>query len=335
MAEVKIAAGSGGGSISIKGPSSSGSDVDVLDTSGNLTISGTSTLTGNVTSGKVTTSGQVDINNSTANAVGDLDDPADYGLVLRGPSTTGQGTGIAFTNDDLSAVGSAICHIDNGSNNIGHLAFYTSKTSNTPVENVRITQEGFLKVKGDYADYRGVDNNYHELLGDGAGNVTLVVQAGSSSGKGMNCYVNSDDTDDWYFAGYSLSTSSYRLYMWSNGNLVNNNNSYGSLSDIKLKENIVDASSQWNDIKNLKVRKFNFKDNPSKPMLGLVAQEAETVSPGLVDEIKDIDADMKELGTTTKSIKYSVLYMKAIKALQEAMAKIETLETKVAALEAG
>ena len=36
-----------------------------------------------------------------------------------------------------------------------------------------------------------------------------------------------------------------------------------------------------------------------------------------------------------KSFKYSVLYMKAIKALQEAMAKIETLETKVAALEAG
>ena len=36
---------------------------------------------------------------------------------------------------------------------------------------------------------------------------------------------------------------------------------------------------------------------------------------------------------TTKSVKYSVLYMKAVKALQEAMARIETLETKVAALE--
>jgi len=35
-----------------------------------------------------------------------------------------------------------------------------------------------------------------------------------------------------------------------------------------------------------------------------------------------------------KSVKYSVLYMKAIKALQEAITKIETLETKVAALEA-
>ena len=34
-----------------------------------------------------------------------------------------------------------------------------------------------------------------------------------------------------------------------------------------------------------------------------------------------------------KTVKYSVLYMKAIKALQEAMAKIETLETKVKTLE--
>ena len=48
MSEIKLPAASGGGSISIKGPASSGSDVDLLDTSGNLAISGTSTLTGNV-----------------------------------------------------------------------------------------------------------------------------------------------------------------------------------------------------------------------------------------------------------------------------------------------
>ena len=64
--EVKLTAASGGGSISIKGPSSSGSDVDLLDTSGNLAISGTSTLTGNVTaSGTLTTTGNVGIGTST------------------------------------------------------------------------------------------------------------------------------------------------------------------------------------------------------------------------------------------------------------------------------
>ena len=118
------------------------------------------------------------------------------------------------------------------------------------------------------------------------------------------------------------------------GDVENTNNSYGSLSDVKLKENIVDANSQWNDIKAVKVRNFNFKDNSSKTMLGVVAQELETVSSGLVYQKRDRDPNTNEdLGTVTKAVRYSVLYMKSVKALQEAIAKIETLETKVAALE--
>ena len=61
---------------------------------------------------------------------------------------------------------------------------------------------------------------------------------------------------------------------------------------------------------------------------------------GTLYEDGDTIPDGKKIGdikTTTgekvRSVKYSVLYMKAIKALQEAMAKIETLETKVKALE--
>ena len=110
------------------------------------------------------------------------------------------------------------------------------------------------------------------------------------------------------------------------GDLFNTNNTYGQVSDETLKQDIVDAGSQWNDIKNLRVRKFRFKDNPTGVLqIGVVAQETEKVSAGLVQEDSE----------GIKSVKYSVLYMKAIKALQEAQARIETLETKVAALEAG
>jgi hypothetical protein len=119
----------------------------------------------------------------------------------------------------------------------------------------------------------------------------------------------------------------------NNGNVLNTNNSYGSLSDIKLKENIVDASSQWDDLKDLKVRNYNFKEGQTHTQIGLVAQEVELVSPGLVSESPDRDEDGNDLGTVTKSVNYSVLYMKAVKALQEAMERIEQLEAKVAALE--
>ena len=125
-----------------------------------------------------------------------------------------------------------------------------------------------------------------------------------------------------------------KMHVRDSGDIRNTNNSYGSISDISLKENIVDAGSQWNDIKNIKVRKFNFKsltDPDQKTMLGVVAQEAELVCPGLVtSEVSLQEGEEKEY----KSFKYSVLYMKAIKCLQEAMVKIETLETEVAALKA-
>jgi len=134
------------------------------------------------------------------------------------------------------------------------------------------------------------------------------------------------------------SNSSSVFVVYGHGNVANVNNSYGATSDVKLKENIVDANSQWNDIKNLRVRNFNFiADSNKTKLLGLVAQEAETVCPSLIQEIKDVTEDENgqktETGTVTKELKYSVLYMKAIKALQEAQTRIETLESKVAALE--
>jgi hypothetical protein len=51
----------------------------------------------------------------------------------------------------------------------------------------------------------------------------------------------------------------------------------------------------------------------------------------LVNESPDRDEDGNDLGTVTKSVNYSVLYMKAVKALQEAMERIETLEARLTA----
>ena len=140
----------------------------------------------------------------------------------------------------------------------------------------------------------------------------------------------------YHFRGYN--GSSERVQIDLGGNIRNTNNSYGSLSDVKLKENIEDAGSQWNDIKSIRVRNFNFIDDPDKvKLLGVVAQEVESISAGLIDIENDVTID-EESGVgsvtgTTKYVKYSVLYMKAVKALQEAMARIETLETKVTSLE--
>ena len=65
----------------------------------------------------------------------------------------------------------------------------------------------------------------------------------------------------------------------------------------------------------------------SSSEFGSLYEEGDTIPDG-----KKI-GDVKEVKEKVLGIKYSILYMKAVKALQEAMAKIETLETKVKALE--
>ena len=167
-------------------------------------------------------------------------------------------------------------------------------------------------------------------------NAFLMDNRSSTNPEGLYLRFSfaSPNTQNRHFLKCTDSTSD-RAVIDSNGNSRNINNSYAGFSDISLKENIVDASSQWDDIKNLKVRVFNFKiDSPIDKRIGVVAQEIETVCPKLVEEVFDKDSDGNLLETSTKSVKYSILYMKAVKCLQEAITKIEVLETKVAALEA-
>jgi len=128
-------------------------------------------------------------------------------------------------------------------------------------------------------------------------------------------------------------------------------------SDERLKENIADATAKWDDIKALKVRNFTWKaehhPNRTHKHIGFIAQEFETVFPALVKERnlhpdptyveadKDADGNLpegKEIGDAKNTKNMKTIHTTAMipmltKALQEAMAKIETLETKVAALE--
>ncbi len=153
------------------------------------------------------------------------------------------------------------------------------------------------------------------VLGTAGNGTNYTIIKGKSSSTGIN-------------------TGNDVFYVYGNGNVQNSNNSYGQISDQKLKENIVDANSQWDNIKDVRVRNFNFIEGQTHTQIGVVAQELEAVSPGLIDEAPDRDEDGNDLGTVTKSVKYSVLYMKAVKALQEAMERIETLETQNASFEA-
>jgi len=254
-------------------------------------------------------------------------------------------TGVAITGNAVATGNSAKFEtVESGGATVrmasGGLTGYLGTYSNDPMkfianssEFMKLTNEGWLKMEGN-GGYIASTQNYHECNSNNAGNVTLRMEHTNADGYGILIVLDNDNASKYFFRG--IGDANDRAYIRADGDMENANNRYGSISDVKLKENIVDANSQWADIKALKIRNFNFKsDSSKKKMLGVVAQEAETISPGIVTTHPDLDSDNKDLGTETKVVAYSVLYMKAIKALQEAMTKIETLETKVAALEAG
>ena len=195
--------------------------------------------------------------------------------------------------------------------------------------------------------------------------IQYIQNAHSSAPYGLQISFSgaSPDNNTRYFLNLTDSTTT-RLRIYSDGDIQNHDGTYGTISDERVKQDITDANSQWDDFKQFRFVNYKRKDDvrqygdKAPKLLSLIAQEAEKISPGLIkesapsggdilsdpvfgtvyedgDELPDYKkvGDVKEEKENVKSLKQSILYMKGMKALQEAMTRIETLETKVKALE--
>ena len=257
----------------------------------------------------------IDFNKSRNDTVGShtivQDNDNVGGIVFRGSD------GSAFV--DAASINGQVDGTPGSSDMPGRLVFFTTADgASGGTERVRITSAGELFV-GTTSGSIGT-SAFGCNIGDGTGGFAFSRNVTSS-------------------ACMQIFGSNGEFRIIGNGNASNTNNSYGSISDLKLKENIADSGSQWDDIKAVKVKKYSLKkDKADKAnMIGVIAQDLEASGmAGLVEEYEheDTSAKWKKTGEVTKTVKYSVLYMKALKALQEAMTRIEALETKNDALEA-
>ena len=140
----------------------------------------------------------------------------------------------------------------------------------------------------------------------GANGNQFIVQGNSSAGNNLNA-----------FNLYQGSTRTFLVQY--DGDVQNANNSYGATSDVRAKTNLVEAKSQMADVMSYQLHnylltkgvggdgKLKALEAPYAKHIGLVADEVEKVSPGLV-------------GTSpegVKSIKYSLVYLKMLGAFQE------------------
>jgi len=185
------------------------------------------------------------------------------------------------------------------------------------------------------------------------GGIVLAVENLSTSAEAVGCIqcvINTPTIgyNTAVFATYHKPGNAVRFKVLDVGDCHNVNNVYGAMSDKKLKDVLGDANSQWNDVKFLAdhMRRYTLKADPNKaPQLGWIAQEIEGQCPGLVFDTPDMETKEttdengekvvthEPTGTTTKGVRYSIAMLKALKALGEAMQRIEDLEARLAALE--
>jgi trimeric autotransporter adhesin len=129
-----------------------------------------------------------------------------------------------------------------------------------------------------------------------------------------------NNTTSFIFGGYAGSSYIYRIY--SNGTVA-------ARSDARLKKNIELARNGYlEDLNQIEIVKYNWNSaqEGTPKELGWIAQQVETVFPGLVQ------TDIAEDGTECKSVKLSVFTPMLIKALQELNAKVEAQAAELAAL---
>ena len=106
---------------------------------------------------------------------------------------------------------------------------------------------------------------------------------------------------------------------------------YATSSDYRLKENVVTDWDATTRLKQLKPSRFNFKENKDTTLDGFLAHEVTSIVPEATTGTKDeVDKDGNPI---YQGIDPSKLVPLLTKALQEAVAKIETLEAKVKTLE--
>lgn len=116
-------------------------------------------------------------------------------------------------------------------------------------------------------------------------------------------------------------SSSTKIQFQSSGTVLNSTGTYGTISDSRIKENIVAAPSYLDKVCQLNVVNYNLINNPQK-MLGFIAQDVEQIMPGLVETSSNTEFNIQDF----KSIKTSVLIPMLVQAIQELRTEINTLK---------
>jgi hypothetical protein len=215
----------------------------------------------------------------------------------------------------------------------GYLVFGTRPHLGVITERMRITPGGFLKASND-TTYAGISSSYHEMRTNANTRVVafsnksatltedngiLIQFAAASPNNTTARFIVAEDT------------TATRFVVYSNGNVQNQNGSYGTIaSDIRLKENIVSATPKLDDLLKLNVVNFNLIGNEEKH-IGFIAQEMQEVFPSFVHktDTREYDEDGNVISGLEDAlgVKVGMEFAILVKAIQELKSENDTLKS--------
>ena len=194
---------------------------------------------------------------------------------------------------------------------LSFLAFYTTN-NNSSIERMRLTSDNIILMGTTSTGTTNSGGMIFRATNAAFGGVIIMNHSttNNTSAGYIDCYYNTS-----YIGGIAQNGGS--------------NVSFLTSSDYRLKEDLKDFDG-LNLVSSLKVYDFKWKADDSR-MYGVIAHEAQEVIPYIVSGDKD---EMKENGKMKiQVVDYSKLTPILIKAIQEQQTTIETLTTRITALE--
>ena len=315
---------------------------------GNTTLGGNVTLSGDL---RVSADSTHSIGTNTHRfANGYFDTLYGDGSNLTGVSSVGGATGVSFNdniqakfgNDDdliIYADTNAKMQADNGD------FIIQGNASNDILIDPKNNERGIV-VKPD-AEVELYYNNVMQFETRDGGATTPGWFA-----SGINAQLNGAKgtfaNDGTHLSCRSFATGGYDSIIFRSANTTvgrihfnSGGTQYHTSSDYRRKENIVDLTGAIDRVKTLLPKRFNFITEPSVTRDGFLAHEVTAVPEAILgtkDQVateKDVEEGKADAvgDPIYQTIDQSSLVPLLTAALKEAIAKIETLETKVAALE--
>ena len=173
-------------------------------------------------------------------------------------------------------------------------------------ERARITSGGFSKFSNTGA--YGVSNvvvgneNVHQFLS--TENAATLLVSNNSGGALQNAILTVLDgtVNGAHFESRNDDDGAVVYRVLANGNVQNTNNSYGAISDAKLKNVTATNLSYWEKYKLIEWVKYTLKaDDTNQEMLGVIAQQVQGIFPGLIQSTPDI-VDVTKTREVTKTV---------------------------------